>query len=200
MLDKLTQLVAVGAGLLQVMISIGLAVIAYQIWKRLDDIDRLKRRVERTERQNALLKRIVTNINAYCNKNDEVVNELSTLVQTLFAHTPRSKNGLRDELDILQTSIGETLGSLRRSKSVIALGSDDEAAVQSSMMFLSQKGRVEDYESALGVLLSREFVETGHSDITSLSTIRQKHLDMWRRRLRDEDYFIVHATWAPPMN
>lgn len=196
MFDKISSLIAVGAGLLQVMISIGLALIAYQIWKRLDDIDKLKKRVERTERQTDLLKRIVTNITDYCDTNDQGFDDVTTMIRVTIDTSPVTD--VRAEFEILHSSVSDVLQRLRRIKSVIALGADSEEAVQSALMFLSQQGDVHDYESAMSVLLSREFVEHGHFDITSLPTLRQRHLEYWRARLRDAGNFIVHATWAPP--
>lgn len=192
--------VAVGAGLLQVMISLGLAIIAFRIWRRLDDVDVLNKRVERTERQTHLLKSIVTNINSYCNRNDEGVNLLLSLVQRLrdMGGGPVvSSEELEQDLAILADEIHKILSALRRSKSMVALGADSEVAVRSALMYLSQIGDAADYESAVRVLLSREFVDTGGTDVGGLHPARQSHLEAWRGRLRTEGTVIVHATWAP---
>lgn len=198
-MDKILTSTALGASLLQVMISIGLTLLAYQIWRRLDDVEALQKRARRNERQTHLLARTVSNITSYCRKNDEAVSSMLTLLESIPNTTDASEIAVQwtQDLEIVEDDIKELLSELRIGTSIIALGGEQELIVQSTLMYLSQVGTAEDYELSIDVLLSRLFVDTGDSDVNTLPNLRQEHLKIWRNRLRQSGHIIVHATWAP---
>lgn len=192
--------VALGSGTLQVMISVGLAIIAYNIWRRLDDVEKLTRKVLRNERQNLLMQVIVSNVDSYCGKNDEGFYLLFSLMERLkrvnFSRINRAE--FSEDLSFLSHEVSRTLQELKRSKSLIALGASSEFAVQSALMYLSQTGDEGDYTSAINLLLVRQYVSDGSIELSGLPEVRQAHLKVWRERLKAEGKYIVHATWAPP--